>query len=201
VDENGCSQAELDDDGDGISNDLDQCPNTESGSEVDGDGCADNQKDSDGDGINDDEDSCPNSDADLPVDEDGCSEVQQFGNELGELPGLSENEQSLGSRIDEVCPQLIGLDVEEGLTAGQQQLRSACSRLKNRGTSQDQAISALGQISLTELASLTQNAVQSGMTQARGTQRRVSQVNAGGGGGVSVAGLNLRSGNQASCQV
>jgi len=196
VDAVGCSDTELDDDEDGVFNDLDQCPNTEVSSPVDSDGCADSQKDSDGDGINDEDDSCPNSDADLPVDEDGCSEVQQFGNELGELPGLSENEQSLGSRIDEVCPQLIGLDVEEGLTAGQQQLRSACSRLKNRGTSQDQAISALGQISLTELASLTQNAVQSGMTQARGTQRRVSQVNAGGGGGVSVAGLNLRSGNQ-----
>lgn len=196
VDENGCSEAELDDDGDGVSNDLDQCPNTEPGSDIDGDGCADSQKDSDGDGINDEDDFCPSTDTDLPVDDDGCSEVQQFGNELGDLPGLSKNEQSLGSRIDEICPQLIRLEVEEDLTPGQQQLRSACSRLKNRDTSQDQAGFALGQISLTELASLTQNAVQSGMTQVRGTQQRVGQVNAGGGKGVSVAGLNLRSGNQ-----
>ncbi|MEP6390058.1 MAG: autotransporter domain-containing protein [Halioglobus sp.] len=196
VDGNGCSDSELDDDGDGVTNDLDQCPSTEPGSDVDDEGCADSQKDSDGDGVNDEDDACPNSDPDLPVDDDGCSEVQQFGNELGDLPGLSKNEQSLGSRIDEICPQLIGLDVEEGLTSGQQQLRSACSRLKNRGTSQDQAGVALGQISLTELASLTQNAVQSGMTQVRGTQQRVGQVNAGGGKGVSVAGLNLRSGDQ-----
>ena len=49
-----------DDDGDGVFNDDDQCPNTPDGETVDGSGCSDSQKDADDDGVSDDKDTCPN---------------------------------------------------------------------------------------------------------------------------------------------
>ena len=41
VDANGCAESQKDDDGDGVSNDVDQCPDTEVGVEVDATGCPD----------------------------------------------------------------------------------------------------------------------------------------------------------------
>ena len=38
VDANGCSDSQKDDDGDGVSNDADQCPNTPVGAAVDANG-------------------------------------------------------------------------------------------------------------------------------------------------------------------
>ena len=196
VDANGCALSQLDSDGDGVSDDLDQCPNTASGSSVDGDGCADDQLDSDGDGITDDLDSCPNTNPELPVDDDGCSVVQNFGNDLGDLPGLGTNEQALGSRIDEICPQLVAADITGELTRGQRDLRDACVRLKNRGTTQSQASAALGDITLTELAAQRYHAIELATAQHRNLNRRQSQVNSGGGSGVSVAGLNIQAAGQ-----
>ena len=60
VDGNGCADSQLDDDGDSVFNDVDQCPNTPVGSTVDGNGCADSQLDDDGDGVTNDIDVCPN---------------------------------------------------------------------------------------------------------------------------------------------
>jgi hypothetical protein len=63
IDVNGASRALLtvhrDDDGDGVFNSLDQCPNTEAGLVVDATGCALNQLDDDNDGVTDDIDECP----------------------------------------------------------------------------------------------------------------------------------------------
>ena len=63
IDVNGASTALLtihrDDDGDGVFNSLDQCPNTEAGLVVDATGCALNQLDDDNDGVTDDIDECP----------------------------------------------------------------------------------------------------------------------------------------------
>jgi hypothetical protein len=79
VNEQGCSQSELDDDDDGVKNNLDLCPDTPVGVAVDGDGCSNEQRtsDSDGDGLNDPQDDCPNTGAGLEVDENGCSQAQR----------------------------------------------------------------------------------------------------------------------------
>jgi len=58
-----------DSDGDGVTDDLDQCPNTPQGTPVNSVGCP---LDSDGDGVNDDLDQCPNTPKGAPVDKDGC---------------------------------------------------------------------------------------------------------------------------------
>ncbi len=59
----------LDSDGDGIPDYLDKCPNTPRGVAVGPDGCA---LDSDGDGIPDDRDRCPGTPRGVPVDANGC---------------------------------------------------------------------------------------------------------------------------------
>jgi len=64
--------APLDSDGDGVTDDLDQCPNTPAGAAVDARGC---ELDSDGDGVVDSKDKCPNTPAGTEVDADGCAIV------------------------------------------------------------------------------------------------------------------------------
>ena len=48
----------MDSDGDGVTDDIDQCNDTPSGQTVDPNGCSDSQKDTDGDGVSDDMDNC-----------------------------------------------------------------------------------------------------------------------------------------------
>ncbi|OUR90899.1 hypothetical protein A9Q87_13255 [Flavobacteriales bacterium 34_180_T64] len=72
-----CPDFRLDEDNDGITNDLEQCPDTPEGEEVDADGCAESQKDDDGDGVTNDIDTCPDTpDGEIP-DADGCAESQK----------------------------------------------------------------------------------------------------------------------------
>ncbi|PZV76029.1 thrombospondin type 3 repeat-containing protein, partial [Algoriphagus aquaeductus] len=66
-----------DSDGDGVTDDLDLCPNTPEGAVVDVNGCSDSQKDTDADGVTDDLDLCPNTPFCTPVDGDGCSDSQK----------------------------------------------------------------------------------------------------------------------------
>lgn len=65
-----CSEGPvLDSDGDGITDDLDQCPGTPAGTTVGADGCP---LDSDGDGVIDDLDKCPGTPVGTTVGTDGC---------------------------------------------------------------------------------------------------------------------------------
>jgi len=66
-----CHRGPSDSDGDGVTDDLDQCPNTPAGTKVDATGCA-ITLDSDGDGVNDDLDKCPGTPAGTTVGTDGC---------------------------------------------------------------------------------------------------------------------------------
>lgn len=59
-------------DGDGVSDDVDQCPNTPTGEEVSETGCSSSQLDTDGDGVMDDMDTCPDTPSGVIVDSNGC---------------------------------------------------------------------------------------------------------------------------------
>jgi len=59
----------MDSDGDGVTDDLDQCPNTPRGVKVDARGCP---LDSDGDGVPDNLDKCPDTPKGVKVDTQGC---------------------------------------------------------------------------------------------------------------------------------
>jgi outer membrane protein OmpA-like peptidoglycan-associated protein len=62
-------EAPLDSDGDGVVDELDKCPGTPRGMEVDAQGCP---LDSDGDGVINEADKCPNTPPGVPVDSYGC---------------------------------------------------------------------------------------------------------------------------------
>ena len=62
----------LDSDGDGVTDNLDKCPNTPKGVAVDAKGCP---LDSDGDGVADYLDKCPGTPAGAKVDTNGCPEI------------------------------------------------------------------------------------------------------------------------------
>ena len=64
-----CKGEELDSDGDGVPDSIDECPNTPIGVEVDEKGCP---IDSDGDGVPDYLDKCPNTPKGVKVDAKGC---------------------------------------------------------------------------------------------------------------------------------
>ena len=66
----------LDSDEDGVTDDLDTCPDTPSGAQVDENGCSNSQIDTDGDGVTDDLDTCPETPGGAQVDENGCSNSQ-----------------------------------------------------------------------------------------------------------------------------
>jgi OOP family OmpA-OmpF porin len=69
-----------DDDGDGVPNHLDKCPDTPAGVKVDAAGCP---LDSDGDGVPDYLDKCPGTPRGVPVDKTGCpiSGIEVMGDE------------------------------------------------------------------------------------------------------------------------
>ena len=103
-----------DDDGDGVENDLDQCPRTQSGAEVDEDGCSEAQiianTDSDGDGVADSIDLCPDTEADVAVNRTGCPDQDGDGVRDAEddCPDTPEG-TSVGT---DGCPPVT--DVEDG---------------------------------------------------------------------------------------
>ena len=67
----------IDEDGDGIPDNLDDCPNSPPGVIVNSDGCALSQKDTDGDGVTDDKDNCDDTPEGEDVNENGCSDSQK----------------------------------------------------------------------------------------------------------------------------
>jgi len=67
-------ESEKDDDLDGIMNDVDTCPDTPVGEQVDSFGCSESQKDDDGDGVSNNLDLCPYTQQLETVDADGCSD-------------------------------------------------------------------------------------------------------------------------------
>jgi len=62
-----------DEDGDGVHDCNDDCPNTPPGQPPNADGCSCSQLDSDGDGVNNCNDDCPNTPPGQPPNADGCS--------------------------------------------------------------------------------------------------------------------------------
>ena len=65
-----------DSDGDGFSDNVDQCPGTSIDVEVDENGCGGDQLDDDGDGLANFEDLCPDSPSGIATDENGCTDQQ-----------------------------------------------------------------------------------------------------------------------------
>ena len=67
----------IDTDSDGVTDDVDQCPDTPTGETADENGCSDSQKDTDNDGVTDDLDQCSDTPTGETSDENGCSDSQK----------------------------------------------------------------------------------------------------------------------------
>ena len=76
VNSNGCHESELDTDEDGVTDDVDICPQTPSAEVADDTGCSPSQRDTDSDGIKDNLDQCPGTPANDLADQDGCGQSQ-----------------------------------------------------------------------------------------------------------------------------
>ena len=102
--------APVDSDGDGVTDDLDRCPGTAAGAQVDAVGC---ELDTDGDGVLDSKDKCPKTPKGDKVDADGCSltlrlEVQ-FDNNSSQLrPESFAYLDQVATRLNEL-PSITGV--------------------------------------------------------------------------------------------
>ena len=96
-----------DSDGDGVTDDLDKCPDTPKGEKVDAGGCP-LPKDSDGDGVTDDLDKCPGTPKGEKVDAGGCplprdSDGDGVTDDLDKCPGTAA-----GTKVDATgCAQVF----------------------------------------------------------------------------------------------
>jgi OOP family OmpA-OmpF porin len=88
----------VDTDGDGVTDDLDQCPGTPAGTAVDSNGCPLPQDD-DGDGVANDIDKCPGTPAGAKVDATGC-EIDSDGDGVGDSRDQCPNTPP-GAKVDE----------------------------------------------------------------------------------------------------
>ena len=185
-------------DNDGVPDTQDVCPNTPTDAAVDEEGCALSQLDGDEDGVTDDIDECPQTVAGAEVDSVGCSvadeEIKDFGEDLGTLEGLTESEQEVAVEVDNTCAALVQADAAEGveLTPEQRDLRNACSNLKNNNSTPEQQAEALRVITPEEeIGAQVDYIVNLANAQNQHVTNRLNVVSAGGGRGVSIAGLNL----------
>ena len=103
----------MDSDGDGVTDDIDQCNSTPSGQSVDEDGCSDSQKDSDGDGVTDDLDAFPDDPSEtMDSDGDGVGDNSDaFPNDASET--VDSDGDGVGDNSDACQGTLEGLEVGE----------------------------------------------------------------------------------------
>ncbi|MEE4376978.1 MAG: S8 family serine peptidase, partial [Candidatus Competibacteraceae bacterium] len=102
----------VDDDGDGVPNLDDLCPNTPPGTTVDEFGCPPLPDDADGDGVTDDIDLCPDTPAGASVNLDGCSDEQLDSDGDGVNDALDQcPDTPAGTTVDEFgCPLIPDSD-------------------------------------------------------------------------------------------
>lgn len=150
--------APVDSDGDGVTDDVDRCPNTPAGAAVDVNGCA---LDSDGDSVKDYQDDCPNTPAGVVVDSRGCpikNEIVltinhvEFAFDSAELDAESRSALDAAVAVikshDSVSMDLIGHTDSKGSDAYNQKLserraRAAVAYLVSKGVRADQ-LTAVG---------------------------------------------------------
>ena len=201
VDSDGCDASQRDSDNDGIVDAVDECPATGLGLDINASGCSNAQLDSDGDGINDDVDQCPQTAFGQSVTDTGCTpvedEIADFGEDLSELQGLSVSEAQVASAIDNLCPRLILADEQGLLTSDQQDLRAACSSLKNKDSTTNQQAEALAVITPEQVSNRTDIALDTGGNQMRQISQRLLRVRSGDARGLSLSGLTLKFDDQA----
>jgi OOP family OmpA-OmpF porin len=130
--------APIDSDGDGVTDDIDQCPNTPRGTPVDEVGCP-IPVDSDGDGVTDDIDQCPDTIKGALVDAVGCAYKLRgvdFAFDSAELGGDAE------AILDEVAERLTNESFQDVTITIEGHTDSRGDEAYNRDLSQRRAQAA-----------------------------------------------------------
>ena len=104
-----CPPPSDDDDGDGVPNEDDHCPNTPAGAEVNKDGC---ERDDDNDGVPNGPDQCPNTPEGRDVDATGCERDDDgdgVPNSEDQCPGTPPNTEVdlVGCSIPDAAPPFV----------------------------------------------------------------------------------------------
>jgi len=89
----------IDSDGDGIGDNVDECPDTPNGQAINESGCSQSQLDDDNDGVSNDIDQCPATPENEAVNEHGCAESE-----------LDDDGDGITNDIDQ-CPESVLLDL------------------------------------------------------------------------------------------
>ncbi|WP_187275804.1 Ig-like domain-containing protein [Parahaliea aestuarii] len=105
------------------------------------------------------------------------------------LANASANELRTSRRIDELCPSL-----QPG-NAGQQDLLQLCTNLRAQGTTAKQALDALRAITPEELSAISKAFRVLSFSRFRNIGARISRMREGQAKGISIAGLNVRTGD------
>lgn len=92
----------LDSDGDGVNDNIDNCPATPAGTQVDATGCPVNLDD-DGDGVLNDVDSCPDTEAGAKVDAKGCYVVISEDVTVSLNVNFANNSESMVSGVEQIA--------------------------------------------------------------------------------------------------
>lgn len=103
----------VDSDGDGVSDNDDQCSNTPAGATVDANGCSAAQLDADGDGVSNDNDDCDNTPQGEDVNASGCSLSQLDSDGDGVSDALDQCAGTAsGASVDALGCSLAQLDTD-----------------------------------------------------------------------------------------
>jgi len=99
-----------DTDADGIADDVDACPNTDSGLSVDANGCASNQLDDDNDGVTNDGDQCPDTTMTVnrEANSNGCSAEQIDSDSDGVMDAWDSCPQTPQGEVVDTSGQWMG---------------------------------------------------------------------------------------------
>jgi OOP family OmpA-OmpF porin len=130
---------DVDSDGDGVVDRLDQCPGTPAGAKVDANGC---ELDSDGDGVVDRLDRCPGTPAGAKVDANGCeldSDGDGVVDRLDQCPGTPHGTKvdARGCEIEAIVLRGVNFDFDSShlTTASEKVLDEVVALLKLRAGS------------------------------------------------------------------
>jgi uncharacterized protein YhjY with autotransporter beta-barrel domain len=114
---------------------------------------------------------------------------------LTEIPGLSAKQREVAEYLDELCPRIAILGGERELTDGEQNLLTRCNAIRSTGTTDEQAIGALGVLSDDRVATMSTHAIDFGAVQHGNLEMRINAVRQGATG-LDVGGLTMNIGGE-----
>ncbi|MCG7916066.1 MAG: autotransporter domain-containing protein [Candidatus Thiodiazotropha weberae] len=116
------------------------------------------------------------------------AKVEFVINSIAQTPGLSENEQSVGSTLDDLCPALLDKQASANLSAAEQDLLTTCNTLV--GDSSTDAAATLALLAPEEVAAQGSASIEAATTQHTNVNTRLLALRRGDTG-MNLSGLTV----------